>query len=85
MTATVSRRQYRHTPKPETTALIEDVEFLVDCGTPAHEIAQRLAHTVIAIERALHRYNRADLIVRMTSNSRRRGLTRFGKVLAKDV
>jgi hypothetical protein len=57
-------------PLERTTALIEDVEFLVEVGTSWEEICRRTDRKSENLERLLERNGRQDLITKARSRDR---------------
>jgi hypothetical protein len=49
-------------------ALVEDIEWLHECGTPAVEIARRVGRTLEALSRQMHRIGRHDLAALFNSH-----------------
>lgn len=57
-------------------AIVEDVEFLVNSGSTWHEILDRLGSTSEALEQALHRAHRGNLITKAKTMTERRAYAR---------
>lgn len=58
-------------PLERTTALIEDVEFMLDTGAGWDEICRRANRSPDALERLLERNNHYDLVVRARARDTR--------------